>query len=155
MAWGRTGAVLGLVGIGVILAWPWLRAQWRLDPHPATILDVLVSDAGNGEGQVHVYYAWQVPGTDAVESHAGYRLGSALIRPITDPKRPRAEADALARSLLEQAQGSGHIVWVEPGRPDTSFLVTPVIAGAPHRRDLGLALVVAGLVVLLARRHYA
>jgi hypothetical protein len=138
-----------LITVGVMLSWPWIRANTMLETADGQILDVLVEDAGAGNGRVLAIYRWEVQQPGERLSLGGTRFGTQRLKQGDDPVLPRAAAESLADTLRSQNRGR---VYYEPRDPaGTAFLMSYAMGGADRRYDVGLVLVVVGMLALLMR----
>ncbi len=150
---------LGLVLIGVLLAWPQMRLYLTHEQADGRIVEVLPDPVDAHRVRLTMIYDFRVPRTAAASragTTPGYssfasRLADARYRMVADPVVPNEQAAEWARVLLD----SGRRVSVHYRANDpigTAFIISPVHPGT-RRGDLGLGLAAVGLLWLLLTRR--
>ena len=138
-----------LIPVGLFLAWPWIHARLMMDTAPASLIEALVFPTGDGRARVETIYAWTVPAKGFQVSWSATRIGDSHLRPTVDPVLPVAEAEALAERLRDA--GGGRVYFRANDPAGTAFFIAAGAPGETRRHDLGLCLMVTGLLALLLR----
>ncbi|GDY14190.1 hypothetical protein LBMAG53_30680 [Planctomycetota bacterium] len=138
-----------LISVGLFLAWPWIHIRLLMDTAPANLIEALVFPTGGGQARVESIYAWTVQEKDCRVSWSATRIGDGHLRPAADPVLPLAEAEALAERLRDA--GGGRVYFRANDPAGTAFFIAAGAPGETRRHDIGLCLVVTGLLALLLR----
>ena len=133
-----TGLVITLVGL--VIAWPLVRAAVGFRPVRGEILDVITTPNGNGLVRVAIAYEYPLP--TAGERAIGYTLTNERLEPVADPEVDVAEAESLRRNL----PGRAVRVYYDVNHPlDSAFMLSPVSANPGLRAEHGALMVLIGV----------
>lgn len=132
-----------LMAVGLVIAWPLVRAAVSYRPVRGEILDVIATPTDDGRMRVAIAYEYPLPARG--ERAIGYRLSDERLHPVDDPVLDAAAADAL-RALA----GRPVRVYYDVNQPfDSAFMLTPVSERGGLRAEHGAMLVMAGVVLSL------
>lgn len=129
--------------IGLVVAWPLVRAAVSFKPVRGEILDVITTPADDGRLRVAIAYEYPLPTRG--ERAIGYRLTDERLHPVDDPVVDAAYADAL-RGLT----GRRVRVYYDVNQPlDTAFMLSPVSTDGGLRAEHGALMLMAGVALSL------
>jgi hypothetical protein len=133
------GALLMVVGL--IIAWPLVRAAVSFRPVRGEILDVITTPADSGRMRVAIAYEYPLPNRG--ERAIGYTLTDERLHPIDDPV-----VDASSAESLRALAGRPVRVYYDVNQPlDTAFMLSPVNAANGLRAEHGALMLIVGVAL--------
>ncbi len=129
-----------LVTLGMVIAWPLVRAAVEFRPVRGQILDVIALPAEGDRLRLAIAYEYPLPTRG--EHAIGYTLVDDRLQAVADPVVDVAQADALQRAL----PGRAVRVYYDVNHPlDTAFMLSPLGATGGLRAEHGALMVFIGL----------
>jgi len=126
--------------VGVVIAWPLVRAAVEFRPVRGEILDVITSPAENGLVRVTIAYEYPLPTKG--EHALGYTQTDERLQPVPDPAMEASQAESLRRAL----PGRAVRIYYDVNHPiDSAFMLSPVSAKGGLRAEHGALMVLIGL----------
>jgi hypothetical protein len=129
--------------VGLIIAWPLLRAGMLYKAVPGYITHVLVIPENATHSRLMVSFDFPTKGKREITM--GHQLVNDRLEPISDPVLPHDEAARLSDELI----GRSVRVFIEVNRPyDSAFMLSPVRATSDNRAlnpEQGAIIVIIGL----------
>lgn len=126
--------------VGLVIAWPLVRAAVQFRPVRGEILDVIIVPADNGRARVIIAFEYPLP--TAGERAIGYTLTDERLQPVPDPELDMQQAESLRRNLV----GRDVRIYYEVNRPiDSAFMLSPVSTKGGLRAEHGALMVLIGI----------
>jgi hypothetical protein len=126
--------------IGLVIAWPLVRAAFEFRPVRGDILDVITTPGDNGLVRVTIAYEFPLPTKG--ERALGYTLTDERLQAVPDPQMTSSQADTLRRNLL----GRPVRIYYDVNHPiDSAFMLSPVTANDGLRAEHGALMVLIGI----------
>ena len=129
--------------IGLVIAWPLVRAAVEFRPVRGAILDVITSPGDAGLVRVTIAYEYPLPTKG--ERAIGYTLTDERLQPVPDPQMESTQAESLRRALIERAD-RGVRIYYDVNHPiDSAFMLSPVSTNDGLRAEHGALMVLIGI----------
>jgi Protein of unknown function (DUF3592) len=126
--------------VGLVIAWPLVRAAVEFHPVRGEILDVITTPADHGQVRVTIAYEYPLPTRG--EHAIGYTLSDERLRTVPDPEMDPAQAESLRRAL----PGRAVRIYYDVNHPiDSAFMLSPVANRGGLRAEHGALMVLVGL----------
>ncbi|MBA3699321.1 MAG: hypothetical protein H0W78_10750 [Planctomycetes bacterium] len=126
--------------VGLVIAWPLVRAAVQFRPVRGEVLDVITVPADNGRVRVIIAYEYPLPTPG--ERAIGYTLTDERLQPVPDPEMDAQQAESLRRNL----PGRAVRIYYEVNRPiDSAFMLSPVSDKGGLRAEHGALMVLIGI----------
>lgn len=126
--------------VGLVIAWPLVRAAVQFRPVRGEVIDVLTVPANDGQVRVIIAYEYPLPTTG--ERAIGYTLTDERLQPVADPLLDPVQAESLRRSL----PGRAVRVYYDVNHPiDSAFMLSPVASTGGVRAEHGALMVLIGI----------
>jgi hypothetical protein len=133
------GALLMVVGL--VVAWPLIRAAVSFRPVRGEVLDVIATPVESGRMRIAIAYEYPLPSRG--ERAIGYTLTDERLHPIDDPVVDAASAESL-RALA----GRPVRVYYDVNQPlDSAFMLSPVGATNGLRAEHGALMLMVGVAL--------
>lgn len=133
-------ASLCITLVGLVIAWPLVRAAVEFRPVRGEILDVITTPAENGLTRVLIVFEFPLPTKG--ERALGYTLTDERLQPLPDPVMDAAQAESLRRNLTGRAVR----VYYDVNHPiDSAFMLSPVATSNGVRAEHGALIVLIGV----------
>lgn len=129
-----------LTVVGLVIAWPLVRAAVEFRPVRGDIIDVITSPADKGLVRVTIAYEYPLPTKG--ERAIGYTQTDERLQPVPDPEMEASQAESLMRSL----PGRAVRIYYDVNQPiDSAFMLSPVINKDGLRAEHGALMVLVGI----------
>ena len=129
-----------MMSIGLVIAWPLVRAAVEFRPVRGQILDVIALPGPGDRIQLAIAYEYPLPTHG--EHALGYTLTDERLQPVADPVVDAAQANALLRAL----PGRWVRVYYDVNHPiDSAFMLNPIGVTGGLRAEHGALMVFIGL----------
>jgi hypothetical protein len=130
-----------LMAVGLVIAWPLVRAAVQFRPVSGHIMEVITLPAEGERIQLAIAYEYPLP--QRGERAIGYALSDGRLQPVGDPVVDASEANALLRALRP---GRPVRIYYDVNHPiDSAFMLSPVSIDGRLRPEHGALLVMIGL----------
>lgn len=143
---GRLMAFMSLllISLGLVIAWPLVRAAVGFHPVRGQIIDVIALPAEGDRVQLAIAYEYPLPTRG--ERALGYALTDERLQPVADPVVDAAQAKTLLRVL----PGRAVRVYYDVNHPiDSAFMLSPVTTGVSIGFGTGLRAEHGALMVMV------
>jgi hypothetical protein len=131
---------IAISAVGLVIAWPLVRAAVEFRPVRGEILDVITSPGENGLVRVTIAYEYPLPTKG--ERAIGYTQTDERLQPIPDPTMEASQAESLKRAL----PGRPVRIYYDVNQPiDSAFMLSPVNTKDGLRAEHGALMVLIGL----------
>ena len=131
--------------IGLVIAWPLVRAAVEFRPVRGAILDVITSPGDAGLVRVTIAYEYPLPTKG--ERAIGYTLTDERLQPVPDPQMQKSKAESLRLALLERRDRGERVrIYYDVNHPiDSAFMLSPVSTNDGLRAEHGALMVLIGI----------
>ncbi len=129
--------------IGLVIAWPLVRAAVEFRPVRGDILDVITSPGDDGLVRVTIAYEYPLPTKG--ERAIGYTLTDERLQPVPDPQMGKNEAESLRQALLDSRRRAVRIYYDVNHPIDSAFMLSPVTTNDGLRAEHGALMVLIGI----------